>query len=104
VRLIRAGKARRAWADIIAEQLARNARDNLAELVEAFRSDRTARVRLFVLMALETAALPEAVPFLAEVLRGGDPALTPYAERGLRAIGTREARTALWNETHADGQ
>jgi len=96
-RLIRAGKARGAWADIIAEELTHHARDSFKELVERFRSDPNDRVRLFVMMALEMAALPEAVPFLAEVLRGSDPRFASYAERGLRAIDTPESRTVLWH-------
>jgi hypothetical protein len=98
--LIRAGKARGAWADIIAEELACHAGDCFTELIETFRSDPSDSVRLYVLMALETAALPQAVPFLTEVLRGNDPGFALYAERGLRAINTPESRTALWHATH----
>ncbi len=92
LRLIRDREARGTWADIIVNELARNAHDGLAELLEAFRSD--ARVRHYVMMAIEIAAVPESVPFLADVLREGDPAFVPYAE-GLRQIGTAEARAAL---------
>jgi hypothetical protein len=100
VRLIRAGKARGAWADIIAEELADHAPDSFNELVETFRSDPSDSVRLYVMMALEMAALPEAVPFLVEVLREGGAEFAPYAERALRAIDTPESRTALWHATH----
>jgi hypothetical protein len=73
----------------------------LPELIDTFRNDSKANdVRLYVMMALETAKLPESVPFLFEVLQSGDPNFTPYAERALRAINTKEARTALWNASH----
>jgi hypothetical protein len=95
-RLIRAGKARGTWADIIAYELAENANLCLPDLIETFRSDSSEDVRLYLMMALETARLPESVPFLAEVLHDGNPRFTPYVERALRNINTPEARTVLW--------
>jgi hypothetical protein len=100
VRLIRAGKARGSWADIIADEMARHASLHLPELIETFRTDSSDQVRLFVMMALEMARLPESIPFLAEVLRQGNSDFTPYAERGLRDIDTPQARAALWEATH----
>jgi hypothetical protein len=96
-RLIRAGKARGAWADIIAFELAENAASCLAELIATFRDDPGADVRLYVMMALDIARVPASVPFLGEVFREGDPRYVPYAERALRGIDTSEARTLLWN-------
>jgi hypothetical protein len=98
-RLIRTGKATGAWADIIADELARHASSCLTELLETFRTDPNESVRLFVMMALEKACLPQTVPFLATVLREGNRLFAPYAERGLQSIGTPEARTALWEIT-----
>ena len=95
--LIRARKARGAWADIIAYELAENAGTCLAELIETFRNDPSGDVRLYVMMALDIARVPASVPFLSEVLREADPRYVPYAERALRGINTPEARTALWN-------
>jgi hypothetical protein len=100
-RLIRAGKARGAWADIIAYELAENASHCLPTLIDTFRSDSSDDVRLYVMMAVEVAKLPESVPFLAEVLHGRDPRFTPYAERALRELNTPEARTVLWNASHS---
>ncbi len=97
VRLIRAGKARGAWADIIASELAEHAATHLAELIETFRIEPRGDVRLYVLMALDSARLPASVPFLAEVMREADPRFVPFAERALRGIDTAEARKALWN-------
>jgi hypothetical protein len=79
--LIRAGKARGAWADIIAYELAENAETCLAELIETFRNDPGGDVRLYIIMALDIARMPASVPFLAEVLRVRS-ALYPFAERG----------------------
>jgi hypothetical protein len=100
VRLIRAGQARGAWADIIADELARHAYLCLPELLEAFRTDSSESVRLVVMMALEMARLPETVSFLAAVLREGNSLFAPYAKRGLRAIDTPEARSALVEINH----
>jgi hypothetical protein len=101
MRLIRTGKAKGAWADIIVHELAEHASVCLSELVATFHSDCSDEVRLYVMMALELAQPPEAVPFLVEVLRQGDARFAPYSERTLRAIDTAEARRFLWN-THDD--
>jgi hypothetical protein len=69
-------------------------------LIDTFRNDSKGSVRLYVMMALETAKLPESVPFLSEVLQSGDPNFTPYVKRALQAINTKGARTALWNAGH----
>jgi hypothetical protein len=102
VRLIRAGKARRAWTDIIAYELAAHAAACLPELIAAYREDQGGDVRLYVMMALDRARPPGAVEFLAEVLRAGDPRYAPYAERALTGIGTSEARASLWEARHAE--
>ena len=94
-RLIRAGQARGAWADLIAHELAANAAACLPELIETFHTDSDGDVRRYVLMALDVARLPASVPFLAGVLRDGDPRYAAYAERALRGIDTPEARAAL---------
>jgi hypothetical protein len=101
-RLIRAGKDRGLWADIIVYELAENAGNCLPALIDTFRNDSSYGVRLYVMMALEIAGLHESVSFLAEVLRDGDPRFTPYAERALHRINTREARTSLWKASHPE--
>jgi hypothetical protein len=95
--LIRAGKARGAWADIIAFELAENAEACLVELIETFRSDPGNDVGLYIMMALDIARVPASVPFLVEVLREANPGYVPYAERALQGINASEARTAHWN-------
>lgn len=92
VRLIKERKASGAWGDIIVHQLAENAGRCLSELIDAYHGDSDGDVRMYVMMALEIAQPPEAVPFLEQVLREGDPRFAPYAQRTLRGIGTRAAR------------
>jgi len=101
-RLIRAGKARGTWAEIIVHELANNAKTCLPELIDTFRNDPSEDVRLYVMMALDIAWIPESVAFLAEVLSGADPQFTAYAESALQGIDTREARTALWKASHPE--
>jgi hypothetical protein len=96
-RLIRARKAKGTWADIIVDELAEHATECLDDLIAEFHGDPTGGVRVFVMMALEIARPPATVLFLVDVLREGDPQFVPYAERTLKGINTRDARTALWN-------
>jgi hypothetical protein len=99
VKLIKAGKARGAWADFIVHELADNAPSYWPEFVAAFRCESTGDVGLYVMQALEDASLPETVPFLAEVLQEGNERLAAYAERALRAINTPVARKLLLDRT-----
>ena len=101
-RLIDAGKAQRAWADIIVYELAENANNCLLLLIDAFRNDSSDDVRLYVMMALEIAGLQESVPFLVEVLRGVDPRFIPYAARTPHSINTQVACAALWKAGHPE--
>ena len=100
-RLILDRKATGAWADIVHFELAENASDHLADMIDAFRNHTSDGVAVYILMALETAALPESVEFLSDVLCSGDARFTSYAKRALTAIDTRESRRALFNATDA---
>ena len=100
-RLILDRKATGAWADIVHFELAENASDHLADMIDAFRNHTSDDVAVYILMALETAALPESVEFLSDVLCSGDARFTSYAKRALTAIDTRESRRALVNATDA---
>lgn len=97
-RLIRIGKTRGAWADIITYELAENAAVCLPELIETFHTDPS--FQLYVMMALDIARTPESVPFLAEILNEGDPRFIPFAVRALKAIDTSASRAALWKSAH----
>ena len=101
VRLLRSGKIRGAWVDIVLHELTEHAQECLPELVAAFCSNESEWVRLMVLTAVAQARLPSAIKFLADVVRQRHPRFSPYAEQGLVAIGTREARTALWEAANA---
>ena len=94
-RLILQHKATGAWADIVVHELAANARDNLAELIQAFHEHASDRFGIYVMMALEIAALPESVEFLSSVLQRGDARFVPYARRALQAIDTQKSRSEL---------
>ena len=100
IRLLRSGKVRGAWVDIIAHELAAHASESLPELLAVFQSDEGEWVRQMVLMAIAEARLPQAIPFLADVARERHPRFAPHAIAGLSAIGTSEARAALWEATH----
>ncbi len=99
VRLILNGKATGAWADIVVFEIAENASENLAGMIDIFRDHESDDVAVFILNALELAALPVSVPFLSDVLRERKAKFVPYAKRGLTAINTKESRTALFNAT-----
>jgi hypothetical protein len=102
VRLILAGKARGTWADIIVAELAENASKNLNETVNAFREHKSDDVGMYVLMALEIAALPASVEFLSSVLHEDNPQFARHADRALRKIDTRESRSALFHAKKID--
>jgi hypothetical protein len=97
VRLLRSGNTKGAWTDIIIGELATHAGEALPELVAAFRSESNQWIRLMILMAIELARLPAAIPFLVEVEREQNSQFAPYVERGLAAIDTKESRAALWH-------
>ena len=101
-RLILDRKATGAWADIIAFELAENATENLDDIIDVFHKHTSDDVAVYMLMALETAALPASVDFLSNVLRGGNAKFEPYAKRTLTAIDTKESRTALFNAMDTD--
>jgi hypothetical protein len=101
VRLLRSRKARGVWIDIIHYELTKNANLCLNDLVGAFQTETNEWVKLIVLFAICDARLSEAIPFLTEVARESHPEFAAYATKGLRSIGTVDARTALWFATHA---
>ena len=99
--MITKGKARGSIAELIVRDIADNAADCLPELIHAYRAG-DCDVPLYVMMALDIARPPEAVHFLAEVLKEGREPFVQYAERALRGIDTRESRKALWNAGYCD--
>ena len=96
-RLILDGKATGAWADIVHDELADNAKEHLDEMINAFHEHQLDDVAICILAAFETAALPGSVGFLSGILRSGIPRFTSYARRALAAIDTKESRSALFH-------
>lgn len=96
LRLLKVTNVRGAWRDIIAHELTTHAGECLSELVEVFQASEDEGVRLNILSAIAEARLPDAITFLAVVTKSPQPSLVSLAVRGLKAIGTREARAALW--------
>lgn len=82
--------------DAVMGELSDHAAEYLNELVEAFRAESNARVRVLLLSAIAEAGLPAAVPFLTETLHSGDERLRFWAITGLRNANTKESRRALW--------
>jgi len=100
--LIRAGKARGSWAEIIAGELAENADNHLTEMIAAFREGDGDHVSLYMMMALEIAATPASIDFLSQVLLERNEQFALYARRALQTINTRESRKALFDASHAE--
>lgn len=96
-KLILDGKATGASADIITNELAEHANEHLNEVIEMLHKHPSNDVSIYMLMAVELAALPASVEFLSDVLRDGDTRFTSYAKRALIAIDTRESRTVFFN-------
>ncbi len=101
-RLILDRKATGVWADIVTFELAENASECLSEIIDTFRAHESDDVAIYILMALEMSALPASVDFLSGVLRDGNARFMPYAQRSLKAIDTKESRTALFSAMDAE--
>lgn len=95
VRLLHTHNVGGVWNDFISFALADHAENSLPELIDAFRNEEEV-VAVYVMMAIEMAKPPAAIPFLADVLKEGDVRFTPYAERALKEMDTRESRRVLW--------
>jgi HEAT repeat protein len=97
VALLRRPNVRGTWVDIIRAELTAHAGEGLGELVAEFRRpENDARVRALIVAAIADAAAPSAVPFLTGCLADPDEHVRHWAADGLRRIGTKAARTALW--------
>ena len=83
--------------DIICWELKENAAAHAAEIIAAFRSSTDDHLRVLLLSVLCEARLPEAFPVFVEHLRCGNEELKRWSIWGLRDLGTREARQALWD-------
>jgi hypothetical protein len=73
-----------------------HAGEYVPELIEAFGQEADQGLRCWLLELIGAARSPDAFDFLAGQLRSTDPRFRAWAIRGLRALGTKEARTLLW--------
>lgn len=96
VMLLKCSNVSGTWVDIICEELTAYAGENAVELIAAVRTEPEEGVKALLLAALAEAGLPEAVPVLAENLTSAQDRLRYWAKLGLKKIGTKEARTLLW--------
>ena len=77
--------------------LRNHASDHVRDLIDAFHAERDDHgLRCWLLELIGEAQSPTALPVLVEELNGNDEALRSWAIRGLRQLGTRPAREALW--------
>lgn len=65
-------------------------------LFDAVRAEEDVWVKPILLGAIVEAGLPDAFPLFVEFLRSDDISLRHWAVHGLARLGTKEARTALW--------
>ncbi|MBX3466149.1 MAG: HEAT repeat domain-containing protein [Planctomycetes bacterium] len=72
------------------------AAEHCVELVAEFRRERNEGTRRWLLELIAAARSADAMPVLAENLRVADESLRFFAIRGLRDLGTKEARRLLW--------
>lgn len=72
------------------------ASEHVLELIEAFGTEEDFGLRCWLLELIGSAKSPAALPLLAQELRSSDRRLRVWAVQGLKELGTREARTLLW--------
>ena len=104
--LLRSGKAKGAWIDLICHELHRYAAENtdeetakkakVEEIVAAFRAEPVSWVRILLLSSIAKTGLPEYIPLLQENLASEQEGLRFWAQAGLGKIDTKESRTVLW--------
>ncbi len=97
VELLRSPNINGTWVDIICLELQDHAAENFSELTATIGAEENERIKILLLAALAEAGLPEVTPTLAENLHSNQESLRYWAKFGLEKIGTKEARTALWN-------
>lgn len=83
--------------DILCAELGENAGAHAEELIAAVRATNDDRLRGLLLSVLCEARLFEAFPVFVEHLSSVDELVKYWAIWGLRNLGTREARQALWD-------
>ncbi len=96
VRLLHNHNTRGEYLEALCADLAANAAAAQGALFDAFRSEDDNWVKDVLIGAIVEAQLPVALPLFIEHLRSEDHSLRHWAVHGLAGLGTKEARTALW--------
>ena len=98
VELLRSGNACGTWVDIICNELTKNARENVEELISATRVEleRDSNVGRMLLHVVADSKLPEAFGMFVELLKSPDLTLRQYGVEGLKQLDTKEARRLIW--------
>jgi hypothetical protein len=73
-----------------------HAGEHVHELIEEFSLEKDHGLRCWLLELIGSAKSPVAFEFLAEQIRSADEGFRIRAIRGLKNLGTKEARTLLW--------
>ncbi len=74
-----------------------HAHEYVDQLMAEFRTETDHGLRCWLLELIGEARSPVAYPLLVEHLHSDDDSLGSWAIYGLRSLGTKEARRALWN-------
>lgn len=76
--------------------LAPHAAEYVSQLIGSFWDEDNAVIQGWLVELVAAAKLPAALPFLVERLGDPNGCVRGFAIEGLRALNTKEARTALW--------
>jgi hypothetical protein len=79
-----------------------HAGDYVKELIEEFHKEQEHGLRCWLLELIGEARSADAFRFLAEQLRSDDEQFRRWAIRGLKNLGTKEARRLLWEARSFD--
>jgi hypothetical protein len=102
--LLRSSNVRGVWIDQICFELQEHAAETANELIAAFYREENTWVQLQLIMIMSETGLPVFQPLLIELLRFKDENLRCWAVYGLEKLGTKEARTALWEFSGDSGR
>jgi HEAT repeats len=73
-----------------------HAGEHVHELIEEFGKEKSHGLRCWLIELIGAAKSPDAFEFLAKMLRSDDEGFRFWAILGLKKLGTKEARTLLW--------
>lgn len=94
--LLRSGKAKGTWLDILCGELGEHAAETADELIAACQSETEEWVQAILLSVIAETGLPEFTALLTENLSADSESLRYWAKVGLEKTNAKEARTILW--------